>query len=89
MKFRDTSAIVPLCVHESNTLLVKNLPAAAEASVIAWWGTRTECVSALMRQVRTGGMATSDERAYRHVLHTLAQAWSEILPSDALRNLEG
>ena len=32
-------------------------------------------------------MTTPDERTARHVLHTLAQAWTEIQPNDALRNL--
>ena len=32
-------------------------------------------------------MTNPDESASRHVLHTLAQAWSEIQPSDALRSL--
>lgn len=86
MKFWDTSAIVPLCVHEPNTSVVREL-LSADTSIIVWWGTRTECISALMRQVRTGTMTNPDERACRHVLHTLAQVWSEIQPSDALRNL--
>jgi len=86
VKFWDTSAIVPLYVHEPNTSVVRDL-LVADPSIIVWWGTRTECISALMRQVRTGGMTTPDERAGRHVLHTLAQTWSEIQPSDALRCL--
>lgn len=86
MKFWDTSAIVPLYVHEPNTSVVQDL-LVADSSIIVWWGTRTECISALMRQVRTGSMTTPDERVGRHVLHTLAQTWSEIQPSDALRSL--
>ena len=86
MKFWDTSAIVPLCVYEPNTTVVQDL-LALDSSIIVWWGTRTECISALMRQVRTGGMTPPDERTARHVLHTLAQAWTEIQPNDALRNL--
>ena len=27
-----------------------------DASVVVWWGTRTECVSALMRRTREGGL---------------------------------
>lgn len=86
MKFWDTSAIVPLCVHEPNTSVVRDL-LAADASIVVWWGTHVECISALVRQVRNGGMTTLDQRACRHALHTLAQAWSEIQPSDALRSL--
>lgn len=86
MKFWDTSAIVPLYVHEPNTSVVREL-LATDSSIIVWWGTHTECISALMRQVRTGGITSPEERACRHVLHTLAQSWSEIQPSDALRSM--
>ena len=54
--------------------------------MVVWWGTRTECISALMRQVREGSLAPTDERAARHVLHTLMQTWAEMQPSEALRS---
>lgn len=40
-----------------------------------------------MRLVRTGSITSTEERACRQVLHTLAQSWSEIQPSDALRSM--
>lgn len=86
MKFWDTSAIVPLCVHEPNTLVVRDL-LSADSSIIVWWATHTECISALMRAVRAGDITGIEERASRRALHLLAQAWSEILPSDSLRSL--
>ena len=54
--------------------------------MVVWWGTRTECISALMRQVREGGLTPADERAARHVLQTLMQTWTEMQPSEALRS---
>ena len=86
MKFWDTSAIVPLYVHEPNTSVVREL-LVADSSIIVWWGTHTECISALMRQVRAGSIIATEARACRHVLDTLAQSWSEIQPSDALRSM--
>ena len=86
MTFWDTSAIVPLYVLEPNTSVVREL-LAADSSIIVWWGTHTECISALMRQVRNGNISATEERACRNVLHTLAQSWSEIQPSDALRSM--
>ena len=86
MKFWDTSAIVPLYVHEPNTSVVREL-LVADSSIIVWWGTHTECISALMRQVRAGSISATEARACRHVLDTLAQSWSEIQPSDALRSM--
>ena len=54
--------------------------------MVVWWGTRTECISALMRQVREGSLPLSDEHAARHVLRNLMQTWIEMQPSDALRS---
>ena len=54
--------------------------------MVVWWGTRTECISALMRQVREGNLTPSDERAARQVLYALMQAWIEIQPGEALRS---
>ena len=54
--------------------------------MVVWWGTRTECISALMRQVREGSLPPSDEHAARHILHNLMQTWIEMQPSDALRS---
>ncbi len=85
MKFWDTSAIVPLCVQEPNSATVREI-LVEDPSMIVWWGTRTECISALMRQVREGGFAPTDERAARHVLQTLMQTWTEMQPSEALRS---
>lgn len=85
MKFWDTSAIVPLCVQEPNSGTVREI-LVEDPSVVVWWGTRTECISALMRQVREGGLTPTDERAARHVLQTLMQTWTEMQPSEALRS---
>ena len=54
--------------------------------MVVWWGTRTECISALMRQVREGNLTSTDERTTRHVLQTLMQTWTEMQPSEALRS---
>lgn len=85
MTFWDTSAIVPLCVQEPHSGTVQAI-LIEEPAIVVWWGTRTECLSALMRQVRAGGLTPPDERAARHVLQTLMQTWTEMQPSEALRN---
>ncbi len=54
--------------------------------MVVWWGTRTECLSALMRQVREGSLTPTDERAARHVLQILMQTWTEMQPGEALRS---
>ena len=72
MKFWDTSAVVPLCVQEPNSATVQEI-LVEDPFMVVWWGIRTECISALMRQVREDSLAPTDERAARHVLHTLMQ----------------
>lgn len=85
MKFWDTSAVVPLCVSEPTSTEVKSL-LADDSILVVWWGTRTECVSAFMRQVREGNLSASGAHQARQVLGSLAQAWIEILPSETVRS---
>jgi predicted nucleic acid-binding protein len=84
VKFWDTSAIVPLCVNEPGSSTVKAI-LVKDPSVVVWWATRTECVSAFMRQVREGGLSVAGERQAHEVLGTLAQAWIEVQLSETLR----
>jgi len=84
VRFWDTSAVVPLCVVEPATPQVRRL-ADADPSLVVWWGTRTECVSALARRRRDGQLAAQAEQRARRVLSVLAAEWSELLPSEPLR----
>lgn len=86
MRFWDASAVVPLCVQEPDSARVREM-LVEDASMVVWWGTRTECVSALMRRVREGGLTRTDERAARHVLRSLANAWMEMQPNETLRGM--
>ena len=85
MKFWDASAVVPLCVQEPATAAARKI-LVEDASMVVWWGTSTECVSALMRRTREGGMTRADGRAARRLLRSLSAAWMEMQPNDALRN---
>jgi len=84
VKFWDTSAVVPLCVIEASTGTVKSI-LTRDPSIVVWWATRTECVSALIRQTREGSLRIEDERQARQVLRQLGDAWSEVQPSEILR----
>ena len=48
MRFWDSSAIVPLLVREENSDSLLDLRE-ADRDMIVWWGTETECLSALAR----------------------------------------
>jgi predicted nucleic acid-binding protein len=84
VKFWDTSAVVPLCVNEPGSATVKAI-LVKDPSMVVWWATRTECISAFMRQVREGDLSVADERQAREVLGTLVQAWIEVQPSGTVR----
>ena len=58
MNFWDSSAILPLLVSETSTPAVRALYD-AEPEILAWWGTPTECVSALARLEREGALAAA------------------------------
>jgi len=84
VRFWDTSAVVPLCVFEPATPQARQI-AEADPSLVVWWATRTECVSAVARRRRDGHLSAPAERRARRVLAVLAAAWSEVLPSEPLR----
>jgi len=84
VRFWDTSAVVPLCVLEPVTVRMRRLTR-ADPSLLVWWATRTECISALERRAREGAIGIPDLRRSRDVLEALTSAWSEVLPSDRLR----
>lgn len=85
MRFWDTSAVVPLCLLEPETSRVRAL-AEADPALVVWWGTRTECVSAVVRRQREGRLGPTVAERARRALLALAAEWSEVLPSELVRN---
>ena len=84
MRFWDSSAVVPLCVAEPHSANARSL-LVGDPAVAVWWATRTECLSALTRRMREGGLAPAGYRAARRVLAALSETWVELLPSEAVR----
>jgi predicted nucleic acid-binding protein len=85
VRFWDTSAIVPLCVTEPATRSVRPL-IDSDSGLVVWWGSRTECVSALARRRREGRLTLASERSASDLLGMLADAWSEIQPGETVRS---
>jgi len=85
VRFWDTSALVPLCVSEPSSREMRRL-ATADPSLVVWWGTRAECLSAFTRGRRDGKLAATVEHRARRVLASLAAEWSEVLPTQAVRD---
>jgi predicted nucleic acid-binding protein len=85
LAFWDASALVPLCVHESNSRQVQlqlrqSLP-------VVWWASSIEVHSAVARLHRQGKLRDVEKKGALARLDVLSRAWREILPSDSLRDL--
>ena len=84
MKFWDASAIVPLLVAETVTRSVQAL-AKRDSDMLAWWGSRVECASAVARLERAAQLdRTGATLAFDRLKH-LADGWHEIEPSEVVR----
>lgn len=85
VRFWDTSAIVPLVVAEVASPTLRKL-LEADQGLVVWWATRTESVSALARQRRSGVLSAPQEVQARRVIRVLEGAWTEVSPSQTLRD---
>lgn len=72
-----------LCGEESTTRSIAAL-AEIDPSISVWWGTQTECVSALARHIREGHLRLAESA--RDELSHLLPAWYQISPSNELRD---
>lgn len=86
MRFWDSSAVVPLLVPQRYTPTAE-AAFDADPSLVVWWATRVDCVSALARLEReTGidreGLATALER-----LRSLGGIWNEVQPGARVRDV--
>ena len=81
--FWDTSALVPLCVRQGITPRALALYKSYE--VVVWWATPVEIASALARLVRMRQIDSADCTKARKLAKSLADSWSVIQPSHALR----
>ena len=84
MSFWDSSALLPLCVNEPASRLVQDISRAHDVPVF-WWASIVECSSALERRSRSGELTFEEKRHAEQLLWELAAAWSEVQPSQALR----
>jgi len=83
--FWDSSALVPLCVHEAasrhaQSQLRKFMP-------VVWWGSVVEVHSAIMRLHRFGGLNDAETKGALTRLSLLGRTWREILPTDQVRDM--
>jgi len=83
LAFWDSSALVPLCVQQTNSSR-----AGAEFrtfSPVVWWGTRVEIQSAIYRLYREKAISGAAKIHAVSRLASLISSWREILPADEVR----
>ena len=86
MRYWDASAIVPLLAFQDSTGAVR-AEAKRDPSIVTWWGTRVECVSAVSRRERDGQLEEPAARAAIDRLTELASNWAEVGPSSRVRQV--
>jgi uncharacterized protein len=86
LRFWDASAVVPLLVNEPASSQMSGL-VSTDPELAVWWGTRSECVSALARRTRQGVLTSHGEAQAWVVLYRLSSNWYEIAPNDWVRAL--
>ncbi|HMD97309.1 MAG TPA: hypothetical protein VKM93_08300 [Terriglobia bacterium] len=80
--FWDTSALVPLCVHQGITS--RAIALYQTYDMVVWWSAPVEIASALARLVRMKQLTQADLAKARRLAKDLSDSWSVIQPSDAL-----
>ncbi len=85
MRFWDASAITPLLLRERSTSDMRKL-LRDDRSMVVWWATGLECLSAVRRRERESKQDPRGARVAVRRLEGLAAGWSEVLPSDRVRS---
>ena len=86
MMFWDSSAVIPLCVDEPRSNDIRKI-VEKDTSIVAWWGTPVECFSAFARLRREKILSEAAENQANRIVHLLFSSWTEILPSQDIRNM--
>jgi len=84
MNFWDSSAVLPLVVHESSSAGVRKFYS-SNPEAVAWWGTPVECMSALARLEREGGLEAGKVTEALRRLKEINESWHEVQPLDVVR----
>lgn len=84
MRFWDSSALLPLVIEEAGSAAMNRL-FAADSEVASWWGTPTECWSAVARREREASWPPSTTEEVLANLQKLMARAHEVLPTSAVR----
>ena len=81
--FWDTSAVVPLCCHQTASAEVRRV-ARGYGRMVVWWCPRVEAYGALARLRREGALTASGFQQTVARLSILSRAWLEVLPVESV-----
>ncbi len=82
--FWDSSAIIPLCCRQPQSTAARQSARVYDTQIV-WWGTSIEAFSGICRLTREGGLTAKESQTAVKALESLRHKWSEILPSDEVR----
>jgi predicted nucleic acid-binding protein len=88
LRFWDASALVPLCLAQPRSEVMRSL-LQEDPDIVVWWGSVVECWSAFARAVREGRISLQVELQARAELEALREAWDEIQPVEDVRDVAG
>lgn len=88
MRYWDSSALVPVLWRELATDAVL-MALDEDPSIVTWWGTSTECMSAMARREREGSMTDAMMTDGVRRLVVAASAWEIVEPGDRVRRTAG
>jgi predicted nucleic acid-binding protein len=78
----DSSALVPLCVSQPQTVAAQILY--ARYKIVTWWATHVEVVSGLTRLTRTGGMTQQQFLLSKPFVQNLVNGWLAVHESASI-----
>lgn len=86
MRFWDSSVIVPLLLKEEASDFLLDL-IQTDRDKVVWWGTETECLSALARREREGGLDRLSVSLAEANLAKILEEAHEVQPNLELRRI--
>ena len=84
MRFWETSALLPLIFEQDATADLRAV-ASDDDSMVIWWGSKVEAVSAVCRLVRAGQIEEPSAPRLLKEIGGLAEAAYEVQPTEEVR----
>ncbi len=83
--FWDSSALVPLCIHEAGSRQAQLY--LRKFAPVVWWGSYVEVHSAICRLHREHAINDTNKQGAVGRLRMLSRGWREVFPDDQIRDL--